>query len=65
VDRAQKFFRVNIGGNVETVSVARLKPHSGQAGLQPAMPGKRGRPKKAASWLSVRSLASTVGGGVM
>ncbi len=44
ISRGEKTFRVDIGGRDEVISADRLKPHLGQAPLQPASPPKRGRP---------------------
>ena len=41
-----KVFLLEIGAMQPTVSVDRLKPHSGQLPVTPAAPAKRGRPKK-------------------
>ena len=57
VERGQKYFRLDVGGRSEAVSVDRLKPHLGASPLQPAQPPKRGRPPAATS-----SAAAEVGG---
>jgi hypothetical protein len=44
-----KFFRVAVGGRTEVVSVDRLKPHVGGQPLEPALPPRRGRPRKFAA----------------
>jgi transposase InsO family protein len=41
-----KFFSLQVGDRVETVSIDRLKPHLGLRPLQPASPPRRGRPRK-------------------
>ena len=41
-----KVFLLEIGATQQTVSVDRLKPHTGQLPVTPAAPVKRGRPKK-------------------
>ena len=41
-----KVFQLEIGATQQTVSVDRLKPHTGQLPVTPAAPAKRGRPKK-------------------
>ncbi len=45
-ERAQKFFKLDIGGHEEVVSVDRLKPHLGKAPVAAAEPPARGRPCK-------------------
>jgi hypothetical protein len=47
VERGQKYFRLDVGGRSEAVSVDRLKPHLGDSPLQPAQPPRRGRPPAA------------------
>jgi hypothetical protein len=42
-----KFFVLEVGGQQETVSVDRLKPHSGKSSPNAAEPPRRGRP----TWL--------------
>jgi transposase InsO family protein len=42
-----KFFLLKIGDRQEAVSVDRLKPHTGKAGVLPAPPPRRGRPPTA------------------
>jgi hypothetical protein len=46
MERAQKFFKLEIGGREEVVSVDRLKPHLGKAPVAAAEPSTRGRPSK-------------------
>ena len=41
-----KVFTLEVGATRETVSVDRLKPHTGPLPVIPAVPAKRGRPKK-------------------
>ena len=41
-----KVFRLEIGATQQTVSVDRLKLHTGQLPVTPAAPVKRGHPKK-------------------
>ena len=41
-----KVFQLEVGATQQTVSVDRLKPHSGQLPVTPAAPAKRGRPKR-------------------
>jgi len=48
VEAGPKTFKVQVGDNVETLSVDRLKPHTGGDPKQPAVPPWRGRPQKAA-----------------
>jgi hypothetical protein len=47
--RGAKYFTLKIGQRSETVSVDRLKAHSGAAPVSPAMPAPRGRPIKQAA----------------
>jgi cleavage and polyadenylation specificity factor subunit 1 len=47
VERGPKFFRLTIGNQQQTVSVDRLKPHTGAAAATPAVPPRRGRPPAA------------------
>jgi transposase InsO family protein len=44
ISRGEKTFHLDIGGRDEVISADRLKPHLGQAPVQPASPPKRGRP---------------------
>jgi hypothetical protein len=46
-----KFFRVAVGNRQEVISVNRLKPHIGAAPSEPALPPRRGRPRKFAASL--------------
>ena len=41
-----KFFAIQLGDKVEKVSVDRLKPHTGPLPVVPAVPPKRGRPRR-------------------
>ena len=45
-ERAPKFFKLEVGGREEVVSVDRLKPHLGKAPVAAAQPPARGRPSK-------------------
>ena len=47
IERGQKYFRLDVGGRSEAVSIDRLKPHLGGSPLQPAQPPRRGRPPAA------------------
>ncbi|MFN9939802.1 MAG: hypothetical protein ACK56I_10050, partial [bacterium] len=47
VAKVAKYFRIQTGNRVETVSVDRLKPHLGTGPVAPASPPARGRPRKA------------------
>ena len=47
VERGPKTFKLQVGGNVEVISVDRLKPHLGTAAVRPAQPPRRGRPPAA------------------
>jgi hypothetical protein len=49
LEKARKFFKLQIGGRTEVVSVDRLKPHRGLAPVEPASPPVRGRPPKLAT----------------
>jgi transposase InsO family protein len=62
VERGPKYFRVAIGSTVDTVSVDRLKPHTGSGAVQAAPPPKRGWPPLSAS--SPLSGADAGGGSV-
>jgi hypothetical protein len=44
--RREKFFKLEVGGQPEVVSVDRLKPHLGTAPVSAASPPQRGRPKR-------------------
>jgi transposase InsO family protein len=44
ISRGEKTFQVDIGGRAEVITADRLKPHLGQAPVQPAQPPRRGRP---------------------
>ncbi len=46
VQSGTKFFVVEVGGRLETVSVDRLKPHTGPTQGPAAVPPRRGRPPK-------------------
>jgi hypothetical protein len=43
VEKNPKYFRLDIGGKMQSVSVDRLKPHTGAAATTPAAPPRRGR----------------------
>ena len=45
-----KVFVLEVGPNQEKVTVDRLKPHTGPLPVVPAVPVKRGRPRKQASF---------------
>jgi transposase InsO family protein len=47
VNRQDKFFSIDIGGDVKVISIDRLKPHCGTAPVSPAAPPLRGRPPAA------------------
>ena len=49
VSRSAKYFVVNLGDRLETVSIDRLKPHSGLAPTAPAVAPPRGRPRLSAA----------------
>jgi hypothetical protein len=44
LERSQKYFQVDIGGQAEVVSADRLKPHLDSSAKAPALPPKRGCP---------------------
>ena len=46
MEKGAKVFKVQIGHNVEAISVDRLKAHTGPSPVQPAAATPRGRPKK-------------------
>ncbi len=49
-ERASKFFKLEVGGREEVVSVDRLKPHHlGKAPVVAAQPPARGRPSKSSA----------------
>ncbi len=48
VAKVAKYFRIQKGNRVESMSVDRLKPHLGTGPVAPASPLARGRPRKAA-----------------
>ncbi len=54
-----KVFKVQIGQNVETSAVDRLKPHTGSSPLRPAKAAFCGRPKKQAAAPSARKQQRT------
>jgi hypothetical protein len=54
-----KFFRLQIGGREESVSVDRLKPHLGEAPVSPASPAQRGRPRLALAATSSTTVSPT------
>jgi hypothetical protein len=43
LERGLKYFVVRIGARSDKVTVDRLKPHTGEAAVQPAMPLRRSR----------------------
>jgi hypothetical protein len=45
VGAGPKFFTVDVGGKRETISIDRLKPHTGQSSPSPAVPPKKGCPR--------------------
>ncbi len=48
LERADKYFRLAVGGREETVSIDRLKPHLGVGPFSAALPAARGRPPTSA-----------------
>jgi Integrase zinc binding domain/Integrase core domain len=44
LSRSPKVFQILVGGEMETVSVDRLKPHLGSSAVSPPQPPRRGRP---------------------
>ena len=57
LERADKYFRLAVGGREETVSLDRLKPHLGVGPFSAALPAARGRPPTSAP----RSAAASSG----
>jgi len=49
ISKSAKYFTLDIGGQQQTVTVDRLKPHTGTAAASPAAPPRRGRPPAAAA----------------
>jgi transposase InsO family protein len=49
VERSPKYFTLRVGGAVQSLSVERLKPHTGRLPVTPAPPPRRGRPAAATS----------------
>ncbi len=49
ISRGEKTFHMDIGGRDKVISADRLKPHLGQAPVQPADPPRRGRPPASSS----------------
>jgi hypothetical protein len=48
LERADKFFRLAVGGSEETVSIDRMEPHLGVGPFSAALPAARGRPPASA-----------------
>ena len=48
LEKANKHFRLAVGGREETVSIDRLKPHLGKGSFTVALPAARGRPPTSA-----------------
>jgi hypothetical protein len=44
LERGVKVFQIKVREKEETVSMDRLKPHTGKESVQPAAPPKQGRP---------------------
>lgn len=65
IQRSEKFFRLQVGGRLEAVSVDRLKPHLGTSEISPASPPTRGRPRTVfpAAAASTSSSVASAGGG--
>ena len=67
IRRSAKFFQLQVGQRVETVSVDRLKPHLGELPVIPAAPPARGRPPLVSGPTNevhaARSYAAVVAGG--
>lgn len=59
IQRSAKFFKLDYGDRTDFVSVDRLKPHMGNAPLQPAVAVRRGRPPLSA----LRPPTSSLGAG--
>jgi cleavage and polyadenylation specificity factor subunit 1 len=66
ISREAKFFQVQIGGKIDSVSVDRLKPHKGSALIVPATAPLRGRPPRTTAAVpagsAVAEVASSLGG---
>jgi len=63
LDRREKFFKLEVGGQPEVISVDRLKPHLGTAPVTAASPPQRGRPKGPGAVKSLISSSSASTGG--
>jgi len=61
--RWEKFFKLEVGGQPEVVSVDRLKPHLWTAPVSAASPPQRGRPKRPGAVESLISSSSASTGG--
>jgi hypothetical protein len=56
LERADKHFRLAVGGREETVSIDRLKPHLGVGSFSAALPAARCRPRPPLPWWFSRSI---------
>jgi hypothetical protein len=64
LDKREKFFKIEIGGQPEVVSVDRLKPHLGRDPVTLASPPQIGRPKGPSAVAASGSTSSaSIGGG--
>ena len=64
LDRREKFFKLEVRGRPEVVSIDWLKPHLGTAPVTAASPPQRGRPKGPGTVAASSStLPATTGGG--
>ena len=46
LERSDRYFRLQVGDRTDSVSVERLKPAVCDSAVQPALPRRRGRPRK-------------------
>ena len=56
LEKADKHFRLAVGGREETVSIDRLKPHLGVGPFSAALPAACGRPRPPLLWWFSRSI---------
>jgi hypothetical protein len=63
LERRDKFFKLEVGGQPEVISVDRLKPHLGTAPVSAAAPPQRGRPKRPVAVEALISSSSASTGG--
>jgi hypothetical protein len=63
LDRREKFFKLEVRGQPEVISVDRLKPHLGTAPVSAAAPPQRGPPKRPVAVEALISSSSASTGG--